>query len=204
MARRKPSTVVSEPTPAKSEHSQKPKTKSKGCLGRLALPIAVLFGGCLLLGIIASAFQTAGERVGLLPTRTPCPTATVTFTPSVTATGNWRPPLPTATSLTTAMPLPTDLPPTSRMPAATPPPATPMPTPAPLAQRSETAALPAVPPSATLAPFTVAGWNVGLDDADVTVIGELLAGYQGVDIWGLAEVNESGPSAFAFLSKLPR
>ena len=194
MARRKPASSPSKSTPSAATKSAT-NAKPKGCLGRLALPIAVLFGGCLLLGIIASAFQTAGERVGLLPTRTPSPLPTVTFTPSVTAMAT-ETAIPTATSLTTAMPLPTEmLPPTStQLPAATPPSATPIPTPAPLAQRSEVAALPAVPPRAALAPFTVGGWNVGLDDADVTVIGDLLADYQGVDIWGLAEVNERDQS----------
>jgi endonuclease/exonuclease/phosphatase family metal-dependent hydrolase len=40
-----------------------------------------------------------------------------------------------------------------------------------------------------MAPFTVGGWNVGLDDADPQVIAETLADFEGVDLWGLAEVN---------------
>lgn len=53
--------------------------------------------------------------------------------------------------------------------------------------------LPARPGAASsLAPFTAGGWNVGLDDADPQVIAQLLADFQGVDLWGLAEVNDGG------------
>ena len=38
----------------------------------------------------------------------------------------------------------------------------------------------------------VAGWNVGLDDADVNTIGACVAEINGVDLWGLAEVNRTG------------
>ena len=48
------------------------------------------------------------------------------------------------------------------------------------------------PVHASLSPFTVGGWNIGLDDADPQVIAALLADYQGVDLWGLAEVNDGG------------
>jgi hypothetical protein len=53
--------------------------------------------------------------------------------------------------------------------------------------------------SASPAAFTVGGWNVGLDDADPQVIAQLLADFDGVDLWGLAEVNPSGqvPDLFA-------
>jgi len=54
--------------------------------------------------------------------------------------------------------------------------------------------------AASLSPFTVGGWNIGLDDADPQVIAALLAGYQGVDLWGLAEVNDSG-GAVSLLEK---
>lgn len=45
---------------------------------------------------------------------------------------------------------------------------------------------------AALSPFTVGGWNIGLDDADPQAIAQLLADYQGVELWGLAEVNDGG------------
>ena len=40
--------------------------------------------------------------------------------------------------------------------------------------------------------ITVAGWNVGLDDADINTIAARVAEIQGVDLWGFAEVNRSG------------
>lgn len=39
--------------------------------------------------------------------------------------------------------------------------------------------------------MTVAGWNVGLDDADVATIAERIAAFDGVDLWGIAEVNRT-------------
>lgn len=158
--------------------------KRSGCLGRLIMPIVVVAGGCMLLSVIFAALQGAGESAGLLPTRTPVPTATITYTPSPapTATETPIPTLPPAATATLVPPA-TALPPTSTS------------TPAPVVQRSETVVLPTVPPPLappTLAPFTVGGWNVGLDDANVTVIGELLASYGGVDVWGLAEVSGDG------------
>lgn len=46
-----------------------------------------------------------------------------------------------------------------------------------------------VPAAAQSEPLTVAGWNVGLDDADVATVAERIAAFDGVDLWGLAEVN---------------
>ena len=40
--------------------------------------------------------------------------------------------------------------------------------------------------------ITVAGWNVGLDDADINTIAARVAEIQGVDLWGFAEVNRTG------------
>jgi endonuclease/exonuclease/phosphatase family metal-dependent hydrolase len=39
--------------------------------------------------------------------------------------------------------------------------------------------------------ITVAGWNVGLDDADVAAIAGRIAAVDGVDLWGIAELNRS-------------
>jgi hypothetical protein len=39
------------------------------------------------------------------------------------------------------------------------------------------------------AAITVAGWNVGLDDAEVETIAARMAEFDGVDLWGIAEVN---------------
>ena len=39
--------------------------------------------------------------------------------------------------------------------------------------------------------ITVAGWNVGLDDADVDTIAARIAEFDGVDLWGMAEVNRT-------------
>lgn len=39
--------------------------------------------------------------------------------------------------------------------------------------------------------ITVGGWNIGLDDAEVTTIAERIAGFEGVELWGLAEVNRT-------------
>lgn len=41
--------------------------------------------------------------------------------------------------------------------------------------------------------ITVAGWNIGLDDADVDTVAARIGAFDGVDLWGLAEVNR--PSA---------
>ncbi|MFN8470088.1 MAG: hypothetical protein U0X20_31325 [Caldilineaceae bacterium] len=40
--------------------------------------------------------------------------------------------------------------------------------------------------------ITVAGWNVGLEDADINTIAARVAEIQGVDLWGFAEVNRTG------------
>jgi len=44
----------------------------------------------------------------------------------------------------------------------------------------------------TAEPITVVGWNTELNDADITVIGDRIAAFQDVDLWGLAEVNRAG------------
>ena len=38
-------------------------------------------------------------------------------------------------------------------------------------------------------PIKVAGWNVGLDDADINTIAARNAAFDGVDLWGISEVN---------------
>ncbi|MFN8463991.1 MAG: hypothetical protein U0X20_00510 [Caldilineaceae bacterium] len=179
-ANRTPKTKKAAPAPS--------QPKRKGCLGRLIIPIIVIVGGCMLLGVIFAALQSAGESVGLLPTRTPKPTATITYTPSPAPTATETPiptppPAATATTVLAATAVPATSTPSSTLP------------PPPLVQRSETVALATAPPpvaAAALAPFTVGGWNVGLDDANVSVIADLLGGYQGVDVWGLAEVSGDG------------
>jgi hypothetical protein len=186
MTRSKKSTAPEKPAPAT-------RAPAKGCAGRLLMPLALLFGGCVVLSIIFTAVQSTGERVGLLPTRTPAPTVTLTATPGVT---------PPATALPSTEIPPTAVPPTAAsvpQAAAAPPTATALPAPtappAPLVQRSSAPALEPAPPAA----FTVGGWNVGLDDADPQVIAQLLADFDGVDLWGLAEVNPAGqvPDLFA-------
>lgn len=47
----------------------------------------------------------------------------------------------------------------------------------------------ASPPPVTDVPLTVVGWNTELNDADVQVIADRMAALQGVDLWGLAEIN---------------
>jgi hypothetical protein len=47
--------------------------------------------------------------------------------------------------------------------------------------------------------IAVAGWNIGLDDADITAIADRIAAIEGVDIWGIAEVNR--PTAAADLER---
>jgi endonuclease/exonuclease/phosphatase (EEP) superfamily protein YafD len=39
--------------------------------------------------------------------------------------------------------------------------------------------------------ITVSGWNVGLDDADVDTIAARIAAFDGVDLWGITEVNRT-------------
>ena len=41
-------------------------------------------------------------------------------------------------------------------------------------------------------PITVAGWNIGLDDAEVKAIAARIAEFDGVELWGIAEVNRTG------------
>ena len=38
-------------------------------------------------------------------------------------------------------------------------------------------------------PITVAGWNVGLDDAEIHTVAARIADFDGVDLWGIAEVD---------------
>lgn len=47
------------------------------------------------------------------------------------------------------------------------------------------------PAGAANDPITVAGWNTGLDDADVATVAQRIANFDGVDLWGLAEVNRT-------------
>ncbi len=68
----------------------------------------------------------------------------------------------------------------------------------PAAHRSEAAAPATAAPARAPAPFTVAGWNIGLEDADPQVIAALLAGFRGVDIWGLVEANDQGQAVQRF------
>ncbi|MCB0127386.1 MAG: lamin tail domain-containing protein [Caldilineaceae bacterium] len=44
-------------------------------------------------------------------------------------------------------------------------------------------------PAPAAEPITVVTWNTELNDADITVIGDRIAAFQDVDLWGLAEVN---------------
>jgi len=39
--------------------------------------------------------------------------------------------------------------------------------------------------------ITVVGWNTELNDADIDVLGERIAAFQDVDLWGLSEVNQA-------------
>lgn len=50
----------------------------------------------------------------------------------------------------------------------------------------------AAAPASIVEPITVAGWNTELNDADISVIGDRIAAFQDVDLWGLAEVNRAG------------
>ena len=62
------------------------------------------------------------------------------------------------------------------------------------AQAGASAAAPkAVPaqPDAADDPITVVGWNIGLDDADIGTIAERIGAFEGVDLWGIAEVNRT-------------
>jgi hypothetical protein len=49
----------------------------------------------------------------------------------------------------------------------------------------------AAPGDAPDSAITVAGWNVGLDDADLATIAGRIAEIDGVDLWGVAEVNRT-------------
>ena len=40
-------------------------------------------------------------------------------------------------------------------------------------------------------PINVAGWNAGLDDADVVTIAQRIADFDGIDLWGIAEINRA-------------
>ena len=57
---------------------------------------------------------------------------------------------------------------------------------------------PAAAQSASPAPVDLVTWNIGLGDADLETIGRRLAAFDGVDLWGLQEVNSrSAPSVLA-------
>lgn len=49
----------------------------------------------------------------------------------------------------------------------------------------------AAQPTAPGDPVAVGGWNIGLDDADIDTVAARLAAFDGVDLWGLAEVNRA-------------
>lgn len=44
-------------------------------------------------------------------------------------------------------------------------------------------------------PFTVVSWNTELNDADLATIGERIAAFEGVDLWGLNEVTRASDQA---------
>lgn len=49
-----------------------------------------------------------------------------------------------------------------------------------------------------VAPIDVVSWNIGLDDADLSVIVQQVSAFDGVDLWGLQEVNSrSAPPVLA-------
>lgn len=197
-------------TPAKprSLPASKSKSKQRGCLGRLALTALALFGLCIGVSIVWAGIQSAGEAVGLLPTRTPTHTPTITPTPSPTATATETPvptntpvptetPLPSATPTVTDTPAPTLTPPPTRTPfptATSAPTATPTTTPTVLvvAQRIESVTVDAPDDNSAI---TVVTWNIGLDDADLTVIADRMAAFEGVDLWALQETNAAAGAA---------
>jgi len=58
--------------------------------------------------------------------------------------------------------------------------------------------LPTAIPSQPRAPIRVATWNIGLDRADLTVIADRIEAFDGIDLWGLQEVNNrSAPPILA-------
>ena len=190
------------PAKPKSLPANKSKSKQRGCLARLALAALALFGLCLGVSIVWAGIQSAGEAVGLLPTRTPTHTPTITPTPSPTATATATPvptdtPVPTETPLPSATPTVTDTP----APTSTPPPThTPLPTATSAPTATPTATSTVLVIAQRMAPvtvdapdddsaITVVTWNIGLDDADLTVIADRMAAFEGVDLWALQETN---------------
>ncbi|MCB0151908.1 MAG: hypothetical protein KDE01_30165, partial [Caldilineaceae bacterium] len=55
--------------------------------------------------------------------------------------------------------------------------------------------LPAVAQATDPAPIDLVTWNIGLDDADLETVGIRLAAFDGVDLWGLQEVNSRAAPA---------
>ncbi len=90
------------PTPARPKKSSR-RAKPGGCLrnARSCGGLLALFFALAVVGGIFSAVRSAGERIGLLPTRTPTATFTITPTPTATAPPTATP-LPTDTALPTA------------------------------------------------------------------------------------------------------
>lgn len=54
---------------------------------------------------------------------------------------------------------------------------------------------PPITPVAPDRPFTVVSWNTELNDADLDAIGERIAAFEGVDLWGLNEVTRASDQA---------
>ncbi len=55
-----------------------------------------------------------------------------------------------------------------------------------------TSSLPSTPSSpGTQAPITVIFWNIELNDADPRVVGQRIADFEDIDLWGISEVNRS-------------
>ena len=117
--------------------------KRRGCLSRILRWIAFTFLFLIALIIVLNLIRIAGERAGIIATRTPTPTPTITLTPTITPTptdtGTPTPTSPptatptiTHTSSPTNTPTITPTPQPTDTPTITPPATnTPLPTPTP-------------------------------------------------------------------------
>ncbi len=55
--------------------------------------------------------------------------------------------------------------------------------------------LPAIAQPTDPTPIDLVTWNIGLDDSDLETVGIRMAGFDGVDLWGLQEVNSRAAPA---------
>ena len=141
--------------------------KRRGCLSRILRWIAFTFLFLIALIIVLNLIRIAGERAGIIATRTPTPTPTITLTPTITPTPTDTG-TPTPTSPPTATPTITHTSSPTNTPTITPTPQpTDTPTITPTPQPTDT---PTITPPATNTPLPTP--TPGIPDLIAATLGD--------------------------------